>query len=44
MLSDCQLQVADDYNISIGNIKKLFPAFFGKEKYTCFVSKTCNFI
>ena len=27
------LKIADDYNISIGNIKMLVFNFFGKEKY-----------
>ena len=33
MLSDYQLQNADDYNISNGNVKKIVPNFFEKEKY-----------
>ena len=33
MLSDCQLKIADLYNISISNVKKLVPNFFDKEKY-----------
>ena len=33
MLSDYQLKMADLYNISICNIKKLVPNFFDKEKY-----------
>ena len=33
MLSDYQLKIADLYNISIGNVKKLVPDFFDKEKY-----------
>ena len=33
MLSDYQLKIADFYNISIGNVKKLVPNFLGKEKY-----------
>ena len=33
MLSDYQLKIADLYNISIGNVKKLVPNFFDKEKY-----------
>ena len=33
MLFDNQLKVADLYNIPIGNVKKLQPNFFNKEKY-----------
>ena len=33
MLSDCQLNITDDYNIYNGNDKKLVPIFFDKEKY-----------
>ena len=33
MLSDYQLKIADLYNIPIGNVKKLVPNFFDKEKY-----------
>ena len=33
MLSDYQLKIADHYNIPIGNVKKLVPNFFDKEKY-----------
>ena len=33
MLPDYQLKIADDYNISIGNVKKLVPRFFDKEKH-----------
>ena len=33
MLSDYQLQNADDYNISNGNVKKIVPNLFEKEKY-----------
>ena len=33
MLSDYQLKIADLYNISIGNVKKLVPNFFDKGKY-----------
>ena len=32
-LLDNQLKVADLYNIPIGNVKKLLPNFFNKEKY-----------
>ena len=32
MLSDYQLKIVDLYNISIGNVKKLVPNFFDKEK------------
>ena len=33
MLSNCQLKIADLYNIPIGNVKKLALNFFDKEKY-----------
>ena len=33
MLSEYQLQIADLYNISIGNVKKLVSNFLDKEKY-----------
>ena len=33
MLSTYQLQIADFYNICIGNVKKLVPDFFDKESY-----------
>ena len=33
MLSDYHLKIADYYNIPIGNVKKLVPNFFDKEKY-----------
>ena len=33
MLSSYQLKVADLYNIPIGNVKKLVPKLFDKEKY-----------
>ena len=33
MVSSYQLKIADFYNISIGNVEKLFPNFFYKEKY-----------
>ena len=33
MLSEYQLKIADLYNIPIGNVKKLVPNFFDKEKY-----------
>ena len=33
MLLDNQLKGADLYNIPIGNVKKLLPNFFNKEKY-----------
>ena len=32
MLSDYQLKNADHYNTTIGNVKKLVPNFFDKEK------------
>ena len=33
MLPQYQLKIADLYNIPIGNVKKLEPNFFDKEKY-----------
>ena len=33
MMSEYQLKIADLYNISIGNVKKLVPNFFDTEKY-----------
>ena len=33
MLSQYQLKIAELYNIPIGNVKKLVPKCFGKEKY-----------
>ena len=33
MLSDYQLKITNLYNIPIGNVKKLVPNFFHKEKY-----------
>ena len=33
MLSDYQVKIADLYNIPTGNVKKLVPNFFDKEKY-----------
>ena len=33
MVSDFQLKVADLNNISIGNVEKLVPNYFDKEKY-----------
>ena len=33
MLSKYQLKIADLYNIPIGNVEKLVPSFFDKEKY-----------
>ena len=33
MLSDYQVKIADQYNIPIGNVKKLVHNFFDKEKY-----------
>ena len=33
ILSDCELQIGDLYNIPIGNVKKVIPNFFNKEKY-----------
>ena len=33
MLSEYQLKIADLCNIPIGNVKKLVPDYFDKEKY-----------
>ena len=33
MLSEYQLKMADLYNIPIGNVRKLVPNLFDKEKY-----------
>ena len=33
ILSDYQLKIADHYKITIGNVEKLVPNFFYKEKY-----------
>ena len=33
MLSEYQVKITDLYNIPIGNVKKLVPNFFDKEKY-----------
>ena len=33
MWTDYQSKIADFFNISIGNVKKLNPSFFDKEKY-----------
>ena len=33
MLSNCQSKIVDFYNILIGNVKKLVPNFYQKEKY-----------
>ena len=33
MLSSYELKIADFYNVPIGNVKKLVPNFFHKEKY-----------
>ena len=33
MLFEYQLKIADYHNIAIGNVKKLVPNFFDKEKY-----------
>ena len=33
MLSNYQLNIADIYNIPIGNVRKLVPNFFDKQKY-----------
>ena len=39
MLSNYQLKVADPYNIPIGNVKKLVPNLFDKEKYVSHYEK-----
>ena len=36
ILSEYQLKIADLYNIRIGNVKKLVPKFFDKEKYVLY--------
>ena len=36
MLSEYQLKIADLYNIPNGNVKKLVPNFFDKEKYVIY--------
>ena len=33
ILSEYQLKIADLYNVPVGNVKKLVPNFFYKEKY-----------
>ena len=33
MFSEYQLEIADHYNIPIGNVKNLVPNFFDQEKY-----------
>ena len=33
VLSEYQLKIADHYNIAIGDVKRLVPNFFDKEKY-----------
>ena len=33
MLFEYQLKIADYHNIAIGNVEKLVPNFFDKEKY-----------
>ena len=33
MLCNYQIKIADFYNIAIGNVKKLVPNFFDKERY-----------
>ena len=33
MLSEYQLRISDLYNLPIGNVKKLVPNLFDKEKY-----------
>ena len=41
MLSHYQLNIADLYNIPIGNVKKIVRTIFVKEKYV-FIMKTCK--
>ena len=36
MLSKYQLMISDFYNIPIGDVKKLVPSFFNKEKYVVY--------
>ena len=36
MLLDYQLKIVDLYNIPIGNVKKLVPDIFDKEKYVIY--------
>ena len=36
MLSEYQLKIDDLYNIPNGNVKKLVPNFFDKEKYVTY--------
>ena len=38
-----KLKISEFYNIPVGNVKKLVPNFFGKEKYG-FIMKTSNFL
>ena len=33
ILHNYQLKIADDYNIPVGNVKKLGSNLFGKDKY-----------
>ena len=40
MLSEYHLKIADLYNIPIGNVKKLVPSLFNKEKYVISVVAT----
>ena len=42
MLSDYQLNIADLYNILLGNVKKLVSNVFEK-KIMCFILKTYNY-
>ena len=39
-MSDYQLKIADLYNFSIVNVKRLVPNL---QKSMCFIMKTCNF-
>ena len=36
MLADYQLKFQDDYNSSVGHVKKLVPEFSNKEKYVLY--------
>ena len=42
-LSDDELKIADDHNVFVGNVKKLVPNFFNKEKKYVFHYKSFQF-
>ena len=42
MLSEYQLNIVDLHNIRIGNVKKLVPNFFDKEKYEIHYENTLS--